>query len=384
MIALFAVCALLSLYILIGWPLLLGILATVLKRPYRREFHPRTVTVVMCVYNGAGHLREKLASIFAQTYPQDLIDVIVVSDGSTDDTDAIASSYDRVRLVRVPHGGKSAALSAGIPLAKGEILFLTDVRQALEPNCLHELVSCFADPKVGTASGQLMIRKNESNRGSQDVGLYWQLERWVRHRMSDLDSMFGATGSVYAMRRELAVPIPAEILLDDMYLPLAAFFKGYRLVWCETAIAWDYPTTRHTEFSRKVRTLAGNYQLLMHYPRLLIPFVNRLWFHYLSYKLGRVIMPWTLLGSFVSSFWLPSPWNWVIPAGGVSAVVIALVEEVVPQGTLLKRLMSPVRTFLVMMAAALVALRVFFVDPRTLWRVNAQPAAPDRSTSAGC
>ena len=367
----FFICAFLTCYIVIGWPLLLGILSRIRRNPVRREFIPRSVSVLIPVHNGAQHLKAKLESLFALNYPQELLEVIVISDGSTDGTDDIAQAFERVRFMRVAKGGKSAALTAAFPKATGDILFLTDVRQELHPDCLRELISCFADPKVGAVSGQLIIRNNGGTRASLDVGLYWKLETWVRYRLSEIDSMFGATGPVYALRRDLAVPIPAEILLDDMYLPLAGFFRGYRLVCCESAIAWDYPTSRYTEFGRKIRTLAGNYQLLGYSPQLLLPFVNRMWFHYMSYKVGRIIMPWTLLGAFLSSFWLPDPWRWVAPSCGVLAVLIALLDESVPQGNICKPLTSPTRTFLVMMAAALVALRVFFVsDPRALWTVT--------------
>lgn len=367
----FFICTFLTVYIVAGWPLLLGLLSLVRRNPVRREFQPRTVSVIIPVHNCIQHLKAKLESIFALHYPQELLQVIVISDGSTDGSDEVAKSFERVHFIRTQKGGKSAALTAAIPEATGDILFLTDVRQELHPDCLRELVSCFADPQVGAVSGQLIIRNNGGTRASLDVGLYWKVETWVRYRLSEIDSMFGATGPVYALRRDLAVPIPAEILLDDMYLPLAGFFRGYRLVCCESAIAWDYPTSRYTEFGRKIRTLAGNYQLLGYYPQLLLPFVNRMWFHYMSYKVGRIIMPWTLLGAFVSSFWLPDPWRWVVPSGGVLAVLVALLDESVPQGNICKVLTSPVRTFLVMMAAALVALRVFFVsDPRALWTVT--------------
>lgn len=367
----FFICTILTCYIVAGWPLLIGLLSIVRRNPVRRQFIPRTVSVIIPVHNGVQHLKAKLESIFALHYPQDLLEVLVISDGSTDGSDEVAKSFDRVHLMRVPKGGKSAALTAAIPRATGDILFLTDVRQELHPDCLRELVACFADPKVGAVSGQLIIRNDGGTRASRDVGLYWKLETWLRYRLSEIDSMFGATGPVYALRRDLAVPVPAEILLDDMYLPLAGFFRGYRLVCCESAVAWDYPTSRYTEFGRKIRTLAGNYQLLGYYPQLLLPFVNRMWFHYMSYKVGRIIMPWTLLGVFVSSFWLPDPWRWIVPSGAILAVLVALLDESIPQGNICKAVTSPIRTFLVMMAAAVVALRVFFVaDPRALWTVT--------------
>src|SRR5260370_1196685 len=120
--------------------------------------------------------------------------------------------------------------------------------------------------------------------------------------------MFGATGPFYAIRRELAVPIPPDVLLDDVYLPLAPFFRGYRLVVEESARAFDYPTTLETEFRRKVRTLAGVYQLIRIYPRLLLP-GNRMWFHFMSYKVGRLLLPHALILIAACSFFLPHPWR---------------------------------------------------------------------------
>ena len=109
--------------------------------------------------------------------------------------------------------------------ARGELLFLTDVRQGLDVNSLRHLVACFADPSVGVASGELVILQGNT-RQEADIGLYWRYEKWIRDHQSRLDSMLGATGCIYAIRRELAVSIPVHTLLDDVYLPLAAFFKG--------------------------------------------------------------------------------------------------------------------------------------------------------------
>jgi len=189
--------------------------------------------------------------------------------------------------------------------------------------------------------------------------------------LSRLDSMLGATGPVYAMRRELAVELPEEILLDDMYLPLAAFFRGFRLLLDRTAVAWDAATSVDTEFSRKVRTLAGNYQLLRYYPQLLMPVRNRMWLHYVSYKVGRLLLPWFLLALLISSVFLPVPWNGVLLAAQAAAYGLAWADPWIAEHTPLKRLSSPARTLVAMMLAAALAVRVFFVaDPRSLWIVT--------------
>ena len=298
-------------YTIAGWPMLLGLSARFFARAIRREFSPRTVSVIIAVHNGERYLRAKLESVLALDYPKDLMQILVVSDGSTDATDSIAEEFEQVRLIRAAKGGKCRAVNTAIPQATGEILFMTDVRQALEPDCLRKLVACYADPKVGVVSGELRIHRGATE-DARDVGLYWRFETWIRNRLSDLDSMFGATGPVYSIRRELAVRAPEEILLDDMYIPLSAFFKGYRLVVEPQAVAWDVPTSRRTEFQRKVRTLAGNYQLLSHYPQLVSPLRNRMWLHYVSYKLARLLLPWAFAALFVSSFFLPQPWNFAV------------------------------------------------------------------------
>ena len=110
-----------------------------------------------------------------------------------------------MRLLRVEHGGKCAALNAAIPQSKNEILLLTDVRQVVAPDSLQAMIDCFADPTVGAVSGELLIREGERH-DEADTGLYWRFETWIRKKLSAIDSIFGATGPFYSLRRELAVP----------------------------------------------------------------------------------------------------------------------------------------------------------------------------------
>ena len=145
-------------------------------------------------------------------------------------------------------------MNTALAQAKGEILFFTDVRQQFHPDSLANLVACFADPEVGVVSGELVIRDGTGIEEAS-VGLYWKYEKWIRKQLSRLDSIMGATGCIYAMRRELAIPLPEGTLNDDMYLPLEAFFRGYRVILDDSALAFDYPTPLASEFRRKVRTL---------------------------------------------------------------------------------------------------------------------------------
>ncbi len=360
-------------YLLLGYPLLLGLRRRV---PVLKRFEPKTVTVVLAVRNGEQWLDRKLRNLLGLDYPAELLDVLVVSDGSTDRTEEIAHGWRgaRVRLIALPPCGKAAALSAGIAQATGEILFFTDVRQELERGSLRALVACLGDPKVGVVSGELVIREGNS-REEASVGLYWKYEKWIRMRESAVDSILGATGCIYAMRRSLAVPLPSGVLLDDVFLPLAAFFKGFRLILEPEAKAYDSPTSLHTEFRRKVRTQAGVYQLLAFYPQLLSP-SNRMWSDFLSHKLGRLLLPWLLLGLFGASLALPGAWRGIALVQ-IACYLLALADPLIPDGFPLKRATSPMRAFVVLVAAAACAISILFVPPERLWRPTHVRKSPE-------
>ena len=354
-------------YVLAGYPLLLNRMAARGRNPVRKDFTPRGVSVIIAVRNGEQFLEDKLHSVLALNYPPELVEIIVVSDGSDDATDEIAASFrPRVQLIRLPRGGKGAAVNAGIAQARNEILVLTDVRQRLDVDSVRNVVAPFGDPKVGVVSGELSILRGESAQEA-DTGLYWRYEIWMRLRMSRIDSTFGANGPFYAMRRSLAVPIPEDTLLDDVYLPLAGFFRGYRIILEPSAKAFDYPTSLHSEFRRKVRTQAGLYQILHLYPQLLTS-ENRMRLHFLSGKFFRLLLPFALILILISSFGLPEPWRRLVLAAQLIFYAAALADLLLPEAVRLKKLTSPVRTFVVLLGASLAGLKVFFVPPRKLWK----------------
>lgn len=359
-------------YTVVGYPLILGWIARRFGKPVEKRFEPRSVSFIIAVHNGANFLAEKLRSILALDYPRELMEILVVSDASTDATDDIARNFAKegVQLLRVPRGGKPAALNAAVPLASGEILVLTDVRQVLERESLRRLIAGFGDPAVGVVSGDLVIRKGSIE--ETNVGLYWRYERWVRKQLGRVDSMMGATGPFYAIRRTLFRPMPKQLLLDDMYVPLGAFFQGYRLIVEEGARAFDYPTGVETEFRRKVRTLAGNYQLLRYFPQLLGG-GNRMLFHYLSYKMARLLLPWAVLALLVFSFGLPQPWREAALGAQTLFYGLAVADLFSGSGTPWKRISSPARTIVSLLAAAACAVAIFFVPAQKLWKPTQIP-----------
>lgn len=366
-IAVFLCAAVFVVYTLFGYPLLLAWLAGRRPRPVARADTPRTVTVLLPVHNGARFVAGKLDSLLALDYPRELLEILVLDDASEDDSARIADGYagHGVRVLRLPRGGKAMALNAGLAEATGEILFLTDVRQKLSPNSLRALNACFADPATGAVSGELVILDGETQ-AEANVGLYWKYEKWIRGRLSALDSVPGCTGCIYAMRRHLARPLPPGCLNDDMYLPLQAFLAGYRVLLEPEAKAFDYPTALSSEFRRKVRTLAGNYQLLGYMPRLLGP-ANRMWLHFVSHKIARLLLPFALLAALLASPFLPAPWNLLLLAGQGGFYLLALADLWVPEKSPLKRLSSPARTFVVLMAASFRAAGILFRPKADYW-----------------
>jgi poly-beta-1,6-N-acetyl-D-glucosamine synthase len=354
-------------YTLAGYPVLLAAAVRFRSRPVEKRLEPKTVTILLPVRNGECWLRAKLESLLALRYPAELVQILVISDGSTDGTDEIACQYaGRIEFLRTQGGGKAVALNVGLERARGEILFLTDVRQPLDPDCLKHLVACFADPSVGVVSGELVISEGLT-REEASVGLYWKYERWLRKLESRIDSVMGATGCIYAMRRELAAPLPPGTLVDDMFLPLRAFFKGYRVILEDSAVAFDYPTALDAEFLRKVRTQAGVYQIIGLFPQLLLP-RNRMWLAFVSHKLARLFLPFALIVAVVTSFYLDDPWRGIAIAAQAAFYAAALLDLWVPDGAGIKCLSATARSFVVLMAAAFCAALVLVRPPGEIWK----------------
>lgn len=360
--------AAIAFYILIGYPLLLAFVPFQQKPAVRKDLSYRpTVSLIMAVYNGATHLKAKLETILALDYPKELLEILVVSDGSTDATESIALEFaDRgVQSIAAPHGGKAAALNLAFEKARGDILFFTDVRQPLDPMALRHLAANFADTTVGAVTGEMKLLKGETGEQA-DMDLYWRYELWARQKQSSIDSIFNTTGCIYAMRRALAAPLPPDTLSDDAALPLLAFFKGYRVIFDPEAIAVDYPAVEGTEFRRRFRNLAGLWQTFARFPQLFSS-KDRMRLHFLSHKFGRLALPWAILMIAAGTVMLPEPKiRWWLTGAEAAFLLLALLDGLFPKP--LKRISSPARTFLAMNAASLAGVAVFFIQPKRLWR----------------
>jgi poly-beta-1,6-N-acetyl-D-glucosamine synthase len=307
------------LYIYLGYPLLLAAWARLAARPVRKApIDPAaswpSISIVLAARNEAARLPTRLSNLLELPYPGRR-EIIVVSDGSTDRTLEVLGEFARahdpapLRVLAVPAGGKPLALNAGVSAATGDILIFADARQTFSADALLALVANFADPRVGGATGELILDCEsgtaEDSSVGEGVGLYWKYEKWLRRNESAIWSTLGATGAIYALRRSLWQPLPADTLLDDVLAPMRAVLAGYRIVFEERAVAFDKAAAdARAESRRKTRTLAGNYQILGQEWRLLIPGANPVWLQYVSHKVGRLLVPWALLLAFVSSAFL--------------------------------------------------------------------------------
>ena len=357
-------------YILIGYPVLLAYFLRRSGPPIRKDMQFRTtVSVVLAVRNGERFI-QKLENLLLLNYPAELMEFVVVSDASTDETDRIVESFaDRgVRLLRNSQSGKPAALNRAMQQASGEILFFTDVRQLIHPDALAHLVANFADPTVGAVTGQPSFLNSAHVGEEADMRLYWRWEPWVRRRHSEIDSALNTTGWIYALRRALAEEIPEDTLADDLVLPLRAMLKGSRVVVEPQALAYDYPQIQGGEFRRKLRTLAGMWQVHARMPRLWTRDKNGNAVP-LSFSQDRSIgSPRAiLLFSWATVALRPSPFRSFLIADELLVLALAGVDYVLPRQSALRRFLSPARNFVTMNAASLLSICVFIVRPRTLW-----------------
>lgn len=345
-------------YAYIGYPALLAAWARLRPKPLSIGTRRRlpAVSIILAVRNEGRRLAARIDNLLDLDYPADRRQIIVVSDGSTDDTLAVLDRYRPVvDIVAIEAGGKALALNAGVARARNGLLVFADARQGFARDAVVELTAPFEDPSVGAVSGELILDCESAGRrlatadrrsggapeagfaevsdtsGSSThvrttmpkvaldrragerrcrtastiadgVGLYWRLEKWMRQLESEVGSTLGTTGAIYAMRRALWTPLMPDTILDDVVAPMRCVLAGYRVVFNPRARAYDRAAPdAQLETRRKIRTLAGNYQVVCREPRLLLPWCNSVWFQYGSHKLTRLVVPYALLALMASN-----------------------------------------------------------------------------------
>ncbi|HUP41805.1 MAG TPA: glycosyltransferase family 2 protein [Thermoanaerobaculia bacterium] len=328
-------------YVYVGYPLLVAVWSRCARRPVCKGDWQPTVSLVIAAHNERETIVRKLDNCLELDYPADKLEVVVSLDGPTDGTDRVvlercagtAGSGRPVRVVRsVRHEGKAAALNRAVAAATGQVLVFCDARQRIEPQAVRELVADLADPSVGAVTGELMLLDDDEREAADGVGLYWRYEKLLRSMESRIHSTVGATGALYAIRRELYQTIPGQAILDDVFVPMAAVLAGKRTVFEPLARALDHVCPPELEFRRKVRTLAGNFQLLALMPELLQPWRNPVFVQFLSHKLGRLLAPHFLLLLLLSNLLLRDGFYLLFLVGQCSFYLLAGAGWLVSRG----------------------------------------------------
>jgi len=367
MTSLFWLCLALVVYTYIGYPVWLWFFVhwheqAILRRPIEPS-----VSIVIAARNEEANIAAKLKSLQLLDYPKDRLQIVVASDGSTDQTVSILREHvSVVPVVLDQSGGKACALNEAVKFATGEILVFMDARQTVDRDAVSELVSCFADPHVGAVSGELLLESAREVPSPDAIGIYWKIEKVVRKLESATGSVVGVTGAIYAIRREFYTEIPPGTILDDVFIPMNVARMGRRVVFQPTAIARDLVfNEKGKEFSRKVRTLTGNYQLLRLAPWLLSP-LNPLLFRFISHKLLRLLVPVLLVVMLLASAFAAGPFYRAVFWIQVLFYVSATLGTLSPATKRFKPI-GIASTFVMLNAAAALAFYNFAAGRKKVW-----------------
>jgi biofilm PGA synthesis N-glycosyltransferase PgaC len=289
-----------------GYPLSVWLLGA-LRRPrgVGRAAASPTVSVIVASADTAAAVRARIHDLLLTHHPAGAIEIVIALDAARSKA-SIQDLLDLDRRVRVVQGdapgGKAAALNAGVRAAGHELLVFTDIAQRFEADAIPELVAALDDPALGAVSGMLDL---PGAGGSKNLAEhYWRYERALRCSEARLHSSVGVTGAIYAMRRTLWEPLPAGLILDDVYVPMRLVLRGWRIGFTERARARDIRRfAPDQEYRRKVRTLTGVIQVCAWLPGILDPVRNPIWLQFVFHKLLRLLTPYLAALALLSLVW---------------------------------------------------------------------------------
>lgn len=292
-------------YTYAGYPLLLALISALRSRPVRRgEFQPQ-VSIIITAYNEERDLAEKLENTLALDYPRELLEIIVASDCSTDGTDAIAREFSGrgVRLHRQPERlGKTAAQNAAVAQAHHEILLFSDATSLYQPDVVHTIMPSFADPEVGCVAGRLEYVDGSGSGVGRGARSYWSYETFLKRHESRVGSLIGVSGCLYAVRRSAYVPLYHEAC-SDFIIATKMVEQGLRAVYEPSAVCTEQTNRQgDKELKMRVRIIAQTFTDLWRHRSLLNPLRGGFYgVQLLSHKVMRYLVPFFLMGLFVSS-----------------------------------------------------------------------------------
>lgn len=373
-------------YTYVGYPVLMAVCARLRPWPVQRQAIEPSVAIIVVVHNEQDRVVRKIETCLAQHYPPDRLRVVVASDGSTDNTGALVQGHAGGRVTWLPfpaRRGKAACLNDAIATCSEDVLVMTDARQMLNPDAVRCLVENLADPRVGAVSGELVLVRDDMTPFGEGVDAYWRYEKFIRQREGQVHSAPGVTGALYALRRECFRPIPERTILDDVAIPMQAVRAGYRVIFDGRAHAYDQASKSPSqERVRKVRTLAGNYQLIAMMPWLMLPWANPIFLQFFSHKVLRLLAPFVMLalllsnlalagaGTFFAAFLLLQLVGYALAVAGPRVPALAN-----------RRLVKVASAFVLLNVYAVLGLKQFLSSrDGHLWQTHGAPGGDGRNT----
>ncbi|HEU0004745.1 MAG TPA: glycosyltransferase family 2 protein, partial [Terriglobia bacterium] len=230
-------------YVYAGFPFLVIVLGKWRQRHVRKGPITPRVSLIIAAYNEEDEIAQRLDNALALDYPQESLEIIVASDGSNDATESIVASYANrgVRLLSLPRRGKILAINDAVVQAKGTILVFSDANSIYDRQALRKLVRNFADPQVGGVGGNTIYAHQAlSESTSQGEHLYWSYDKWLKQMESLTGSIISAHGAIYAIRRLLYRPLVNLAVTDDFAISTRVIEQGYRLVFEQEAVAYEF------------------------------------------------------------------------------------------------------------------------------------------------
>ena len=313
----FWVFALAVVYTYIGYLIVITVLARFIRRPvYVAPIAP-SVSLIIPAYNEERIIAQKLGNSLALDYPRDKLEIVVVSDGSTDGTNRIVAGYaDRgIRLLfEPPRRGKIAALNRAVPLTQGEIIVFSDANAMLDPPTLRYLVRNFADERVACVGGEKRVR-GDSSMPARGESAYWRYESHLKRCDNAVGAAIGAIGELFAVRRERYATLEEDCLIEDFVLSLRLIQAGWRVVFEPKAVAWEQASpSLSAEWQRRTRMAAGGFQAISRLKGMLNPFRGLPAFQYVSHKVMRWLAPFFMIAAFLANvgLWPFTFYRWML------------------------------------------------------------------------
>jgi cellulose synthase/poly-beta-1,6-N-acetylglucosamine synthase-like glycosyltransferase len=298
-----------------GYPALMFALSRILRRPVRRDDITPRVSVIIAAYNEERDIEAKLKNTLALDYPRGRMEIIVASDCSTDGTDDIVRGFSAqgVILRQQPERfGKTVAQNRAVRISSGEVLLFSDATTMLEPGAIRKIVRNFADPEVGCVSGQLIYANASSSDVAKGCRSYWDYEKFLKRCESEVGSLVGVSGCLYAVRRICHARLAGD-MIDDFAIATEIHLQGLRVVYEPEAIAVEAANRRaRDEFRMRVRVIKQTLSALHRYNHTLNPFRHRMFaFQMIAHKALRYAIPLPLIAALIASGWASGSVIWL-------------------------------------------------------------------------